>query len=47
MRRAILPIHLTDKAARGMGFVVSNGVRGTLSWKDWLQRHFAEARQAA
>jgi uncharacterized protein YbjT (DUF2867 family) len=47
MRRAILPIHLTDKAARGMGFVVSNGVRGMLSWKDWLQRHFAEARQAA
>ena len=47
MHRPIMPIHLADKAARGMGFVVSNGVRGTLSWRDWLQRQFAEARAAA
>jgi uncharacterized protein YbjT (DUF2867 family) len=47
MHRAIVPIHLSDKAARGMGFVVSQGVRGTLSWEDWLQWHFAHARTAA
>jgi len=45
--RTIMPIHLSDKAACGMGFVVSKGVRGTLSWKDWLQRRFAEVRVAA
>ncbi|MBR1123351.1 NAD(P)H-binding protein [Bradyrhizobium lablabi] len=47
MHRTIMPVHLSDKAARGMGFVVSRGVRGTLSWKDWLQRHTAETRCAA
>jgi hypothetical protein len=47
MRRAILPIQVSDKAARGMGFSRSNGVRGTLSWKDWLSRRAAEERAAA
>jgi uncharacterized protein YbjT (DUF2867 family) len=47
MHRPIMPIHLADKTARGMGFVVSKGVRGTLSWKDWLQRRSAEMRAAA
>jgi len=47
IRRRIVPIQLSDKAARGMGFVVSEGVRGRLSWRDWLQRRFAEVRAAA
>jgi hypothetical protein len=47
MHRPIMPIHLADKAARGMGFVVSNGVRGTLTWRDWLSRRFSEMRAAA
>jgi uncharacterized protein YbjT (DUF2867 family) len=47
MHRPILPIHLSDKAARGMGFVVSGGVRGKLSWQAWLRQHFTEARYAA
>jgi len=47
MSRTIMPIHLSEKTARGMGFVVSNGVRGTLSWRDWLGRRFAETRAAA
>ena len=38
VRRPILPIRLSEKTARGMGFVVSGGVRGTLSWMDWLNR---------
>ena len=46
-RRTIMPVHLSDKKARGMGFVVSKGVRGTLTWRDWLQRRPAEARKAA
>ena len=47
MNRAIWPLPLPDTTARGMGFVVSDGVRGTLSWSDWLQRRFAEDRMAA
>jgi uncharacterized protein YbjT (DUF2867 family) len=47
MHRPIMPIHLADKTARGMGFVVSKGVRGTLSWQDWLSRRSAEVRAAA
>ncbi|HKU08237.1 MAG TPA: NAD(P)H-binding protein [Bradyrhizobium sp.] len=45
--RTIMPIHVSEKAARGMGFVVSRGVRGTLSWKEWLSRRFGEAQAAA
>jgi hypothetical protein len=47
MNRTIWPLPLPDTTARGMGFVVSNGVRGTVSWSAWLERQFAEARQAA
>jgi uncharacterized protein YbjT (DUF2867 family) len=47
MRRTIMPIQLSEKAARGMGFVVSTGVRGTLSWRDWLGRRFPETHAAA
>lgn len=47
LRRGVLPINLSDKAARGMGFVVSDGVRGTLSWQDWLRRCYPDARPAA
>jgi uncharacterized protein YbjT (DUF2867 family) len=47
MNRTIMPVNLSEKTARGMGFVVSKGVRGTLSWRDWLQRHVAGARAAA
>ena len=47
MNQAIWPLPLPDTTARGMGFVVSNGVRGTVSWSAWLERQFAEARQAA
>jgi uncharacterized protein YbjT (DUF2867 family) len=47
IHRAILPVSLSEKAARGMGFVVSKGVRGTLSWADWLNRRFPEVRTAA
>jgi uncharacterized protein YbjT (DUF2867 family) len=47
MHRPIVPINLSDRAARGMGFVVSKGERGTVSWKDWLRRHSSDAREAA
>ena len=47
IRRRIVPVQLSDKAGRGMGFVVSEGVRGKLPWRDWLQRRFAEVRAAA
>ncbi len=47
LRRIILPVPLSDKAARGMGFVVSQGVRGTLSWADWLKKASAQRRSAA
>lgn len=47
MHRKIIPIHLAEKTARGMGFVVSNGMRGTLSWRDWLQQRFTAPRAAA
>lgn len=38
VHRKILPIDISEAKARGMGFVVSRGVRGRLSWMDWLQR---------
>lgn len=47
MHRKIVPMNLSEKASRGMGFVASSGVRGKLSWRDWLRRHFAEAQSAA
>jgi uncharacterized protein YbjT (DUF2867 family) len=47
MRRSVVPIHVSEKTARSMGFVKSNGVRGALSWKDWLSRRFAGLREAA
>ncbi|MET4387090.1 uncharacterized protein YbjT (DUF2867 family) [Bradyrhizobium sp. F1.4.3] len=47
LHRKILPINLSDARARGMGFVVSHGARGQLSWTDWLQRNYSGARSAA
>ena len=47
MHRSIVPIYVSEKAGRGMGFAASKGVRGTLSWKVWLSRRFREARVAA
>jgi uncharacterized protein YbjT (DUF2867 family) len=47
IKRLILPLPLSATAARGMGFVVSDGVRGKLSWSAWLDRQFATAREAA
>lgn len=47
MRRAILPMSLSERKARGMGFVVSRGVRGKLSWADWLRDQYPAARVAA
>jgi hypothetical protein len=45
--RAILPVPMSDRLARGMGFVVSNGVRGTRPWSTWLRQRSTEARKAA
>jgi uncharacterized protein YbjT (DUF2867 family) len=47
LRRIVLPLHLSDATGRGMGFVASNGVRGRLSWADWLNRTHTENRAAA
>jgi uncharacterized protein YbjT (DUF2867 family) len=47
MNRTILPVPLSDARARGMGFVVSNGARGSLTWSAWLERRFTEVREAA
>ncbi|MGL3105596.1 SDR family oxidoreductase [Bradyrhizobium sp. BR 1432] len=47
LHRKILPIGLSEAKARGMGFVVSQGVRGRLRWTDWLQRNDPGMRSAA
>lgn len=47
IRRAIAPFRLSERSARRMGFVVSKGARGTLSWQDWLSREFAGEQVAA
>jgi uncharacterized protein YbjT (DUF2867 family) len=47
INRTILPVPLSDARARGMGFVVSNGVRGKLAWSAWLAQRFSEIREAA
>lgn len=44
LHRKILPINLSEAKARGMGFVVSQGVRGRLTWRDWLNRHDPQAQ---
>lgn len=43
LHRKILPVDLSDAKARGMGFGVSHGVRGRLSWADWLQHSYSGA----
>jgi uncharacterized protein YbjT (DUF2867 family) len=47
LHRKILPINLSDAKARGMGFVVSRGIRGRLCWADWLRQNYPAARSAA
>ncbi len=47
LHRKILPIPMSETKARGMGFVVSQGVRGRLAWADWLQRQYSDTRHAA
>ncbi|QOG16035.1 MULTISPECIES: SDR family oxidoreductase [Bradyrhizobium] len=47
LHRKILPIDLSEAKARGMGFVVSQGVRGRLTWADWLRRNDPGTRSAA
>ncbi|MGV7215298.1 SDR family oxidoreductase [Bradyrhizobium sp. UFLA05-112] len=47
IRRRIVPMALSERSARGMGFVVSQGVRGTSSWADWLRRQSPDVRRAA
>ncbi|MGY8632829.1 NAD(P)H-binding protein [Bradyrhizobium sp. 14AA] len=47
LHRKILPVDLPEAKARGMGFVVSRGVRGRLTWTDWLQRNYPGMRSAA
>jgi uncharacterized protein YbjT (DUF2867 family) len=37
IRRRLLPVRIAEKTARGMGFVVTSGRRGTLSWSTWLE----------
>lgn len=46
LHRPILPL-LSDTTARGMGFVVSQGVRGKLRWSEWLDRQIPGMRAAA
>jgi uncharacterized protein YbjT (DUF2867 family) len=36
LHRAVVP--LPERLGRRMGFIGSEGVRGTLSWRDWLDR---------
>ncbi|OAF02326.1 epimerase [Bradyrhizobium centrolobii] len=47
LSRKILPLALSQAKAQGMGFVVSRGVRGRLSWADWLRRRYPATRDAA
>jgi len=46
LRRKILPMKLSPARARGMGFVVSHGVRGRLTWADWLGSASSTCRPA-
>ncbi|MDN4986185.1 NAD(P)H-binding protein [Bradyrhizobium arachidis] len=47
LHRKILPIPMSEAKARGMGFVVSRGVRGRLAWAEWLQRRYSGTHHAA
>lgn len=40
VRRPVLPVRVSARTARGMGFVVAQGSRGALSWSTWLRRQF-------
>jgi uncharacterized protein YbjT (DUF2867 family) len=46
LHRPILPL-LSETTARGMGFVVSQGVRGKLRWSEWLERQNLQMSAAA
>lgn len=45
LNRTIVP--MSDRLGRRMGFIGSDGVRGTLSWRDWLDRRELGVRAAA
>jgi uncharacterized protein YbjT (DUF2867 family) len=47
IKRPILPLPLSAASTRGMGFVVSDGVRGKLSWSAWLNQRFGANQEAA
>lgn len=47
LHRKILPVSVSETKARGMGFVVSQGVRGRRTWADWLQRQYPATRHVA
>jgi len=42
LRRKILPMHISAAKAEGMGFVVSQGIRGRLTWADWLRWRYPD-----
>ncbi|PDT89388.1 epimerase [Bradyrhizobium sp. Y36] len=44
MHRRICPIDVSEARARGMGLIVSSGVRGRLTWADWLKRRYPRAQ---
>jgi len=45
--RAIVPLGVSERTARRLGFVVSRGVRGALSWEEWLARRSRDTQAAA
>lgn len=47
LHRKILPMPMSETKARGMGFVVSQGMRGRRTWADWLQCQYPGARPSA
>jgi uncharacterized protein YbjT (DUF2867 family) len=47
LHRTILSVPISETKARGMGFVVSQGVRGRRTWADWLQSQYPATRHVA
>jgi uncharacterized protein YbjT (DUF2867 family) len=41
VHRPILPMRVSERTTRGMGFVVAQGRRGALPWSTWLGRQSA------
>jgi uncharacterized protein YbjT (DUF2867 family) len=46
LKRALIPVRMSAKTARGMGLCVTKDARGSVSWASWLRSRRAFGRRS-